>query len=220
MGISSDEVGHLNLHICTGVNRCTTRWIICPSKRNLARPGGVACQSCMEAKGHTGQLQLDERYLHVKREGLMAKATGHAPQSIDLTWIERIELKPANPGSNPDPELRKRLEQLLKELEAKEKGPKPAPPIRVIPAPGAGDRKIDPAVRKELDALLKEVTEGQKQIDDLLKKLEPRSDEPRKKVVVQLPKTIDRNAQLERRIESLLNEVDELRRELQKNKAK
>ncbi len=106
-----------------------------------------------------------------------------------------------------------------KKIEFERKDPKPvAPPIQVIPAPGSR-KKIDPGLKKELDALLKEVTEGQKQIDDLLRKLEEKDRDPaKKKILIELPKTIDRNAQLERRIESLLREVDELRREIERAK--
>lgn len=132
--------------------------------------------------------------------------------------VRQFQLVPANPGSQPNPEALKRLEELIKQLEAEKKAAKPLPDKRVIPAPG---QKLDPALKNELDALLKEVTEGQKQIDDLIKRLEGQAKDPgKKKVTIELPRTIDRNAQLERRIEMLLREVDDLRREIQKSKGK
>jgi hypothetical protein len=115
-------------------------------------------------------------------------------------------------------ELRKDVDGIKKRIDAKPGGriePKPGFPVPNPPrlAPGTA---IDPAVKKELDALLKEAADGQKQIEDLLKKIEAK--EPPRKPALPAPPDIDRTKQLERRIELLLREVEDLRREIEKNK--
>jgi hypothetical protein len=97
------------------------------------------------------------------------------------------------------------------------KGKKPAGPrFEIKPAPPG--KNIDPALQKEIELLLKELQAEQKGLDDVLKKLEGKASTP-KKLVVELPRPIDRNAQIERRIELMLREIEAMRQEIMKNKA-
>jgi hypothetical protein len=156
-------------------------------------PAGASVGGSLEKKIDLILKQLDELRRDVNQ--LKSKLDGKQPNRLQLHW--EVVPNPAKDGKDKK---------------------KPEPP-RILIAPIGKDKiELRPLPDKGDSKLEKEVIEG---LNDLLRKLEGESKDKRKKAAGEKSnkeRPVDRNVELERRLERILQEAEELRREIGKTK--